>query len=611
MIELDKDLTPFTTFGIRCKAKLYAEYPDLKSLIKICRSDEYRENLVYHIGGGSNLLFNEYFDGMVLHSGIKGIRRYDKNQDTVFVIAGSGEKWTDLVDYCVSEGLAGLENLAGIPGEVGAAPVQNVGAYGVEASDCIHTVECLDRETLQVVKFCNYRSDDALEAIGGNRPVNECGFGYRTSNFKTIWKDRYFVLRVSFKLRISDKAANCDYGGLKGLAGRLGHAPLISEVREEVLRIRDSKLPNPAIIGSAGSFFKNPVVRRKYFEWEMLNHNADIPHYDIEGDPDHVKVPAGWLIEHAGLKGERVGGAIVYPENCLVIANAGSATYEDVRELARIIVRKVNAAFHVTLQPEVNYIDTDIRVMVLGSGTSKGVPELQCDCHVCRSENPLDHRLRASVFIEVMGVRILVDPSPDFRYQALKGDIRHIDAVLLTHEHYDHVGGIDDLRPYCLNEGLKMYAREDVDQHIRKRLDYCFRDNKYPGVPTFEMEVIDNRPFFVKGVKITPVEVFHGKLPIFGYRIGKFAYITDAKYITEEERDKLRDLDVLIVNALRERQHFAHFTVEEAMQLIEEVKPRQAYLTHLCHEVGLHHAFDATLPANVSPAYDGQEIVIR
>ena len=609
-MEYNKDLTKLTTFGIPVKAKIYAEYTDQKSLLKICRSDEYRDNMVYHIGEGSNLLFNTYFDGLVLHSGIKGITRYDKNEETAYVIAGAGEKWVDLVDFCVSEGLAGLENLAGIPGEVGASPVQNVGAYGVEAGDFIHSVECLDRTTLEVVKFTNFRKEEISRDTDSDVPVNECGFGYRTSNFKTIWKDRYFVLRVSFRLRKSDLAENYRYVGLKGLEERLGHTPSIAEVRDEVLRIRASKLPDPQIIGSAGSFFKNPVVRRKYFEWEMLNHDPNIPYYNLEGDPEHVKIPAGWLIEHAGLKGERVGGAIVYPENCLVIANTGDATYNDVRQLADLIVRKVNAAFHVTLEPEVNYIDSQIRVKVLGSGTSKGVPELQCDCAVCKSENPLDHRLRASIMVETMGVKILIDASPDFRQQALAADLRHIDGVLLTHEHYDHVGGIDDLRPYCLNNDIIIHAREDVDRHIRRRLDYCFCENKYPGVPTFKMNVIEDRPFFIKGVKITPVEVLHGKLPIFGYRIGKFAYITDAKYISEEERDKLRDLDVLIVNALREREHFAHFTVEQALELINDVKPKQAYLTHLCHEVGMHHAFDAKLPPNVSPAYDGMEIIV-
>ncbi len=593
--EKNKDITSLTTFCIPVCASLFAEYADVKELIKICRSEEYRENRVIHIGGGSNLLFIRDFDGLVLHSGIKGITVYDKDPETTYVIAGAGENWAQLVDYCVENNLAGLENMAGIPGEVGAAPVQNVGAYGAEAKDVIYSVECLDRTTLKVVRLTN----------------KECGFAYRDSNFKTIWKDRYFILRVSFKVRRSDKASFLGYASLKRLAEESGRDLTIRQVRDFVISQRDSKLPDPRVVGSAGSFFKNPIVRRKYYEWEMLNHDPSIPHYDIEDDPDHVKIPAGWLIEHAGLKGASVGGAEVYPKNCLVIANRGGATAEDVTALASEITHTVNKYFHVTLQPEVNFIDSAIKVRVLGSGTSKGVPELLCDCGVCRSENPLDHRLRSSILVETMGVRLLIDVSPDFHRQALKADLRHVDAVLITHEHYDHVGGIDDLRPFCMSGPIDMYMKRDVKEHLMQRIDYCFYSKKYPGVPSFEItEIGKDRPFFVKGVEIRPIEVLHGKLPILGFRIGKFAYITDAKYIDEEEKEKLYGLDVLIVNALRAREHFAHFTIDKALALIEEVKPKRAYLTHLCHEVGHHHAFDATLPPNVSPAYDGMELTI-
>lgn len=593
--EKDKDITKLTTFGIPVKAKYFYEYKNVNDLIKVCRSNEYRENRVFHIGGGSNLLFIRDFEGLVLHSGIKGIKIYDKDNTTTFVIAGAGENWENLVDFCVDRGLAGLENMAGIPGEVGASPVQNVGAYGVEAKDVIHSVECLDRKTLQIVKFSN----------------KECGFSYRNSNFKTIWRNRYYVLRVSFRLTRSTEARNVSYGSLRDLRER-SKMVTISQVRDYVKIIRNSKLPDPKEVGSAGSFFKNPVVRRKYYEFEMLNLDSTIPHYNIEGDDEHVKIPAGWLIEHAGLKGDRIGGAYVYQSNCLVLANNGNATAEDVVRLSKKVVRNVNQYFHVPLEPEVNFIDSSIKVTVLGSGTSKGVPELLCDCGVCRSENPLDHRLRASVLVETMGVTLLIDASPDFREQALRCDLRHIDGVLITHEHYDHVGGIDDLRPYCFNAPIDMYMKEDVKQHLMQRLEYCFRSQKYPGVPSFEIhEINPSEPFFVKGVEIQPIEVHHGKLPILGFRIGKFAYITDAKTISDSEKEKLEGLDVLIVNALREREHFAHFTIQQALELIKEVKPKRAFLTHLCHEVGHHHAFDASLPANVSPAFDGLRIEIK
>lgn len=592
MFEKEKDITALTTFGVPVKAALFAEYESANQLIKICRSEEYRENRVLHIGGGSNLLFEPHFDGLVLHSAIKGITTYHKNEDTVYVIAGAGEKWTDLVDYCVDNELAGLENMAGIPGEVGAAPVQNVGAYGVEASDVIWNVECLDRETLEVV------------TIKGE----ECGFAYRDSKFKSEWKDRYFVLRVSFRLHPSTEAKHLEYAALKKFADGLGHNPTIREVRDEVVRLRDTKLPDPAMIGSAGSFFKNPVVRKPYYDWECMNFNRNIPCIPV--DDGHVKIPAGWLVEKCGMKGVRVGGAYVYPENCLVIANDGTATAADVRELAKRIYDRVLEAYHIALLPEVNFIDSDIKVTVLGSGTSKGVPELLCKCNTCTSRNPKDSRLRASILVETMGVRILIDPSPDFREQALRNDIGHIDGVLITHEHYDHVGGIDDLRPYCFWGPVEMYCRADVNEALHRRLDYCFRDHLYPGVPSFRMHTLENRPFFIKGVRVEPIEVMHGKLPIYGYRIGKFAYVTDAKTISDEEREKLYGLDTLIVNGLRWRDHFAHLSVGEALELIEEVKPRRAYLTHMCHEVGRHDDFNARLPENVEPAYDGMKLVV-
>lgn len=592
IFEKDKDITRFTTFGVPVKTALFAEYASVKELVRICRSEEYRENRVLHIGGGSNLLFEHDFDGVVLHSGIKGIETYRKNDETLYVIAGAGEKWEDLVDYCVENDIEGLENMAGIPGEVGASPVQNVGAYGVEASDVIWNVECLDRESLEVVTI----------------PGSECGFAYRDSKFKGEWKDRYFVLRVSFRLRPGRTARHLEYEALAKFAEQLGETPDIAEVRDEVLRIRNSKLPDPHLIGSAGSFFKNPVLRKPYYEWECLNFNSKIPCREV--DEGHVKISAAWLIDKCGMKGVRVGGAYVYPDNSLVIANDGTATAEDVRDLAKLIYDRVLEAYHIALQPEVNFIDSTIKVTVLGSGTSKGVPELLCRCETCTSRDPKDSRLRASVLVETMGVRILIDPSPDFRQQALRHDIGHIDAVLITHEHYDHVGGIDDLRPYCFWGPLDIYCRSDVNDALHRRLDYCFKTHLYPGVPTFRMHTIENKPFFIKGVRIEPIEVIHGKLPIFGYRIGKFAYVTDAKTISEVERDKLYGLDTLIVNALRWRYHFAHFSVEEALQLINEVKPRRAYFTHLCHEVGRHDRFAARLPEGVEPAYDGLHLTI-
>lgn len=593
LFEYNKDLTSYTTFGIPCKARIFAEYSSVKELTKISRTPEFTDNQVFHLGGGSNLLIFNTFDGLILHSAIRGIISYAKNESTEFVIAGAGEKWTDLVDWCVEHGLSGLECMAGIPGQVGAAPVQNVGAYGVEASDVIFNVECFDTETRELITLRN----------------DECGFGYRDSNFKKEWKNRYIVTRVSFRLKKTDLAENLSYSSLKAFAESLDHPATISEIRDEVLRIRNEKLPTVDQLGSAGSFFKNPVIHKNFYEDEVLRRNPDVPCYKV--DYRLVKIPAGWLIEHAGLKGYRIGDAEVYPGNCLVMVNRGNATSEDIKQLAKHVADTVNKKYGVRLFPEVNYIDTSIDVTVLGTGTSKGIPEIGCECKVCSSEDQHDKRLRSSVLVDTMGVRILIDASPDFRIQALNAEINHIDALLITHVHYDHVGGIDDLRPFCLMGNIPVYCRQDVDEDLRRRIDYCFSNDKYPGVPGFDTHVIGTQPFYIKGVKVVPIEVNHGNLPIVGFRIGDFGYITDCKTISDEEKEKLKGLDTLIINALRARDHFAHLTIVEAMRIIDELQPKRAYITHLCHEAGLHKDLCKTLPATVQPAYDFQKIHIE
>lgn len=593
MIEKDVDITRYTTFNIPVKAKYFAEYDSLKALKLLMRDEIYRTVNIFHIGGGSNLLFTSDFNGLILHSKIKGIEQYRKDENTVYVIAGAGEKWSDLVDWCVENGLAGLENMAGIPGEVGSSPIQNVGAYGREAKDVIFTVECYDTLNHDTVKLTNA----------------QCRFGYRDSIFKHDWKNRFYVLRVSFKLTPSTEAKYLDYGPLKNFKEKLGRTPTISDVASEVKKIRDSKLPDPTKIGSAGSFFKNPVINEYYFKEEVLPKAPDIVWFPAgEGK---VKVSAGWLIEHTGLKGMSIGGAEVWPQQCLVIANTGGASAKEVEQLSSFIQKEVDEKYAVKLRPEVNFVSTDINVTVLGSGTSKGVPEVGCNCKVCTSLFPEDKRLRASVLVRTAGINILIDPSPDFRQQALRENLGHIDAVLVTHSHYDHVGGFDDLRPLCTNHDITVYLRKDVNEDLHRRIDYCFREHPYPGVPRFNMVEIPNEPFFVEGVEITPVEVMHGKLPIYGYRIGNFAYITDAKTIPEMEMEKLYGLDTLIINALRKEEHFAHLNVQEALDIIAELKPRRAFLTHMNHQIGLASEIDEMLPPNVRFAYDGLQIHIQ
>lgn len=586
--EKDKDLTPLTTFGISAKAALYVEYNNAEELKAITISPEFLDNEVFYLGGGSNVLFNGDFKGLVLKSNILGIKKYSKDENTVFAIAGAGESWSDFVEWCIKEGLAGPENLAGIPGSVGAAPVQNIGAYGVEVASLIHKVECFDILTHQTI---------ALTA-------KECKFGYRDSIFKNEDKGRYVILRVSFRLIPSNEAKHLEYGPLKELSQKLGRTPKTAEVAEEVKKIRNAKLPDPNLIGNAGSFFKNPIVRIYFYQEVMSALYKDIPYYETD-DPYYVKIPAGWLIENAGLKGYSIGGAEVYPKQCLVIANKGGATSKDVIEVANHVQKEVLRKFGVTLHPEVNIVDTDIKVTILGSGTSKGVPEVGCFCPVCTSDSPKDKRLRCSALVETKGVRLLIDVSPDFRQQALREEITTLDAALVTHSHYDHVGGFDDLRPFCTGVSFPVYLQENVNADLHRRLDYCFKDTLYPGVPSFEMHQIDDTPFMIKGVKIIPITVFHGKLPIVGFRIGDFAYVTDAKTIPEEEKEKLKNLDVLVLNALRFKEHFAHFTIDEALKIIEELKPKRTYLTHFCHEIGKHDEFAAKLPPYVFPSYDG------
>lgn len=589
MIDQNKDITAYTTFKIPVKAKYYAEYSNVKELEKITFDETFLNNNVLYLGGGSNLLFIRDFDGLVLRSTIKGITRYDKDSDTAYAIVGSGVEWSEFTDWAIENNLGGVENMVGIPGTVGAAPVQNVGAYGVEAKDVIYSVECYDTLAHTTRRFSN----------------KECQFGYRNSFFKHEGKGRFIVLRVCFRLKKSTLAANLEYGPLAKLQETFDHTPSIKEVADEIIRIRSSKLPDVNDLGSAGSFFKNPVIPNGYLkEIEVLTGEKITGHSVGE---NYTKVSAAWLIDKAGMKGQQSGGAQVYEQQPLVIVNTGHATGRDVVTLALKVQKAVREKFMINLEPEVNYIDTSIYVRLLGTGTSKGIPEIGCSCTVCTSPSDKDKRTRTSALVQTMGKTILIDPSPDFRQQALAAQIHHIDAVLITHSHYDHVGGIDDLRPFCADGPLPMYMNQETERDLRKHYDYCFREHPYPGVPTFKINVVGNSPFYIDGIKIEPISVMHAQLPILGYRIGNFAYITDAKTIAESEMYKLKGVEMLVINALRNRQHFSHLSLEEALRLIKEISPRKAYLTHFNHEIGRHEDLARRLPSNVEPGYDGLE----
>ena len=251
-----------------------------------------------------------------------------------------------------------------------------------------------------------------------------------------------------------------------------------------------------------------------------------------------------------------------------------------------------------------------MKVTFLGTGTSQGIPIIGSQHPVCLSTNPKDKRLRVSVLLEWGDFTILIDCSPDFRQQLLRTNCTRIDAVLFTHEHSDHTAGIDDLRPFYFRQGnLPIYAHQRVLDALKKRFDYIFRtENKYPGVLTLDTHTIQSTPFFVHNKKVTPIEVLHHKLPVFGFRIGDFAYITDAKTVPESEMEKLKNLDVLVVNALREEPHLSHFNLDEALAFINRIDPKKAYLTHISHHMGFHDEVQKKLPKSVFLAYDQLEI---
>ena len=252
------------------------------------------------------------------------------------------------------------------------------------------------------------------------------------------------------------------------------------------------------------------------------------------------------------------------------------------------------------------------KVTVLGSGTSQGVPVIACECKVCRSDDVRDKRLRSSIMVETNNHFFVIDTGPDFRQQMLRHSVKKIMAVLYTHEHKDHVAGLDDIRAFnfALKKDIDIYAEMRVQKALKREYAYIFSENKYPGIPQIQMHTIINRVFEIEGVSIIPVRIMHHKLPVFGFRFGKFAYLTDLKSVPEEEKEKLLDLDVLILAALRKEAHLSHMNLEEALELIKELSPRRTYLTHLSHNFGLHAEEEKKLPADVWIAFDGLTFLV-
>lgn len=255
-----------------------------------------------------------------------------------------------------------------------------------------------------------------------------------------------------------------------------------------------------------------------------------------------------------------------------------------------------------------------MRLIFLGTGTSQGVPVIACNCPICSSPNPRDRHLRTSALIETDGgENILIDIGPDFREQMLREHVCRLDGILITHAHRDHVGGIDDIRSfnYVQNRKMDIYCNREARTAIERDYHYIFDYHQFPGLPEANMhELSGNEPFRIGNTQVMPVKAMHKDLPILGYRIGPLAYITDANFIAPDQLDKLAGVDTLVINALRKQKHFSHFCLPESLEIIRQLHPRQAYLTHVSHEMGLYDEVSAELPPHVQIAYDGLKITI-
>ena len=254
-----------------------------------------------------------------------------------------------------------------------------------------------------------------------------------------------------------------------------------------------------------------------------------------------------------------------------------------------------------------------IKATILGSGTSQGVPLIACNCLVCNSNDVKDKRLRSSIKIEVENKTFVIDSGPDFRQQMLRSNTKQLNALIFTHEHKDHIAGMDDIRAfnYVNKSAIDVYATDRVEEALKREYAYIFSDEKYPGIPEINLINIENKPFFVQDIEVIPIQVYHYKLPVLGFRFGDFTYITDANFINNDEKEKIKGSKVLIVNALRREQHISHFTLEQAIALGKELQVPQIYFTHISHQLGLHTEVEKELPLGFHLAYDGLEIVVE
>lgn len=330
----------FNTFGIDVNARYFCFIQNKDDLMAILQDEYFKETPKFILGGGSNILLLDDFPGLVIKIDIKGVQKAKETKENVWVTSGAGEKWHDLVMYCVENGYSGIENLSLIPGTVGAAPIQNIGAYGVELKDVFDHLIALNTENLSI----------------DNIPADKCQFGYRNSIFKQEWKNRYIIISVTLKLN-KNANINISYGSIRDKLAEMGimeNQITIKDVSNAVIKIRSEKLPDPKKIGNSGSFFKNPEITKQKFE-QLKERFPSIPGYPVSGEK--MKVPAGWLIEQCGWKGKVVGRTGTYKNQSLVLVNHGGATGKEIYSLSEDIIQSVGDAFNIELEREVNIIN--------------------------------------------------------------------------------------------------------------------------------------------------------------------------------------------------------------------------------------------------------------
>ncbi|MEB8330608.1 UDP-N-acetylmuramate dehydrogenase [Flavobacteriaceae bacterium KMM 6897] len=335
-IQENISLKPYNTFGIDAKARFFCEITSLGDLKEALELKDYPEKFI--LSGGSNMLITKDIDALVLYIHIKGIKVVQENADHVVIKVMAGENWHEMVLWTLEHNFGGLENLSLIPGFTGTAPIQNIGAYGVELKDCFVSCEAMDKNTLELKTFTKV----------------DCQFGYRDSYFKNEGKDRYIVTSVNFKLTIEDHQLNTSYGAIETeMKQQQISNPTIKDVSNAVVAIRKSKLPDPKELGNSGSFFKNPVLSKNEFEL-FIKHHPEAHYFKVS--EEEYKIPAGWLIEQCGFKGKRFGDAGVHKNQALVLVNYGNASGKEIIELAQTIQKKVWDDFQIEIVPEVNII---------------------------------------------------------------------------------------------------------------------------------------------------------------------------------------------------------------------------------------------------------------